>query len=78
MERKIKNHDMPVGQLRRAADLLPPPNQLALPEETIKVTIALKKTSIEFFKHQAQKHHTKYQKMIRELLDRYAGVYQPA
>ena len=78
MERKIKNHDMPVGQLKRTADLLPPPDQLVLPQETIKVTIALKKTSIEFFKQEAQKHHTKYQKMIRELLDRYAGVYQPA
>ena len=74
---KIKKHngDMPVGELKRVADILPPPDELALPEETVKVTIALTKRSLDFFKREAQKHHSKYQKMIRELVDRYARQY---
>ena len=67
---------MPAGKLSRVADFLPPPEKLVLPEETVKVTIALKKSSVEFFKKEARKHHAKYQKMIRELLDRYASRYQ--
>jgi|GEM_PF-2498177 len=55
---------------------LPPPGELVVAEEAVKVTIALKKSSIEFFKKEAEKYHTKYQKMIRELLDKYASRYQ--
>jgi predicted DNA binding CopG/RHH family protein len=42
-------------------------------EENIKITISLKKSSIEFFKEQAKKHKTSYQKMIREVVDWYAS-----
>ena len=38
----------------------------------IKVTISLSKRSVEFFKEQARKHNTQYQRMIRRLLDAYA------
>jgi len=41
----------------------------------VKVTIALSKRSIEFFKAEARRHNTQYQKMIRRLLDRYAERY---
>lgn len=75
MKAKINNPDMPVGRLVRIKDFLPPPSGLAIPEETTKVTISLKKSSIEFFKRQAQQNHTKYQRMIRELIDRYAMQY---
>ncbi|MCI0515023.1 CopG family transcriptional regulator, partial [candidate division KSB1 bacterium] len=40
-------------------------------EETVKVTISLSKTSIDFFKEVARKNRTQYQKMIRRLLDEY-------
>ncbi len=69
---------MPIGKLMRVEDQLPPPEQLVMPETTVKITIALKKSSLEFFRRQAQKHHTKYQRMIRELVDKYATLYQPA
>lgn len=55
---------------------LPAPAALVFEEETIKVTLALKKSSVEFFKREADKHQTKYQKMIRELVDKYAVLYQ--
>jgi len=44
-------------------------------EEPVKVTIALSRRSVEFFKSEAARHHTQYQKMIRRLLDQYAEHY---
>ena len=74
MKKKI-DLDMPVGKLTKVEDFLPPPSKLVVPEPTVKITIALRASSVEFFKHQARRHHTKYQKMIRELIDRYALQY---
>jgi len=76
MKSKIKYTDEPMGILRVMNDFLPPPEQLVLKEDNVKVTIALKKTSIEFFKKEAKKHHTSYQKMIRQLIDRYTSHHQ--
>jgi hypothetical protein len=75
MRRKSPDIDKPYGKLTRVNDFLPPPDKLIMPEDTIKVTIYLKKTSVAFFKRIANKYHTKYQKMIRHLLDCYATQY---
>jgi len=56
-------------------DFLPPPSELVFREETEKVTIALSKRSVNFFKREARLHGTQYQRMIRALLDRYAEAY---
>ena len=61
-----------MGKVRVVSDFLPSPEELALRDETIKVTIALSKASVDFFKNEAQKYNTQYQKMIRRLLDEYA------
>ncbi|MDP2799703.1 MAG: CopG family transcriptional regulator, partial [Deltaproteobacteria bacterium] len=63
-------------ELRVVNDFLPPPDQLVLKEENVKVTIALKKSSIDFFKKEAKKQHTSYQKMIRQVIDWYASHYK--
>jgi predicted DNA binding CopG/RHH family protein len=76
MKNKIKYTDEPMGELRVIKDFLPPPDQLVLKEENVKVTIALKKSSIEFFKKEAKKHRTSYQKMIRQIIDWYASHYK--
>lgn len=78
MKKKIKNLDMPIGKLTKIKDFLPPPEKLIIPEENIKVTLSLKKSSIDFFKQQAKSYHTKYQKMIRQLLDKYTTLYSSA
>lgn len=75
MKKRTINSDLPIGKLVRVKDFLPPPSHLAMPEESTKITISLKKSSVKFFKHQADRYHTKYQRMIRELLDRYATEY---
>jgi hypothetical protein len=71
MKPKIKYTDEPLGKVELVADMLPSPGELAFKEDTVKVTIALSKSSVDFFKREAKKHDTKYQQMIRRLLDAY-------
>jgi hypothetical protein len=71
MSAKIKYSDEPLGKIQVVPDFLPSPAELAFREEGVKVTLALSKKSIEFFKTEAAKHHTQYQRMIRRLLDAY-------
>ena len=75
MSRKTRDPNLPVGNLTRVKDFLPPPEKLVMPEDTIKVTLLLSKSSVRFFKRQAARHRTKYQRMIRELVDRYTTQY---
>ena len=74
MSAKIKYTDEPV-KARVVRDFLPRPEQLAFREEGVKVTIALSKKSVAFFKSEAAKHHTQYQRMIRRLVDTYVDTY---
>ncbi|SRR5713101_3814528 len=64
--------DKPLGKLKVVPDFLPAPKDLEFREEGIRVTLSLSKRSVEFFKREATKHHTQYQRMIRRLLDAYA------
>ena len=73
MKAKIKYTNEPMGRVKVIHDFLPSPEQLALKDETVKVTIALSKSSIEYFKNEAKKYNTQYQKMIRRLLDEYTA-----
>lgn len=75
MKNKINYKDGPIEEVKIIPDFLPPPEELAFREETVKVTIALSKVSVDFFKQEAEKHHVPYQKMIRRLLDEYALRY---
>lgn len=69
---RIKYTNEPLGRLRVVRDFLPPPEDLVFRDEGVKVTIALSKRSVDFFKGEARKHNTQYQRMIRRLLDAYA------
>lgn len=72
MKNRDSNYEMPRGKLVPVSDFLPPPSELMFPDDMIKITISIKRTSFDFFKREALRNHTKYQKMIREVLDRYA------
>ncbi len=61
-----------MDDVRVIRDFLPRPEELALREDTVKVTLQLTRSSVEFFKREAALHHTPYQRMIRRLLDEYA------
>jgi hypothetical protein len=72
MSAKIKYANEPLGRMKIVHDFLPPPEDLVFRDEGVKVTIALSKRSVQFFKDEARKHNTQYQRMIRRLLDAYA------
>lgn len=74
MKTKIKYTNEPI-EAKVITDFLPPPEELAFREEGVKVTIALSKKSVDFFKSEASKHHTQYQRMIRKLIDTYVETY---
>lgn len=71
MSRRIRYTDEPLGKLRVIPDFLPPPEDLVFRDEGVKVTISLSRRSVEFFKREARRHNTQYQRMIRRLLDAY-------
>lgn len=75
MRAKIKYTDEPI-KAKVVQDFLPPPEELAFRVEGVKVTIALSKKSVDFFKSEATKHHTQYQRMIRRLIDTYVETYE--
>ena len=70
--KKAIDIDKPIGKMKRIKDFLPDPEELVYPEKKVKITISLSESSVAYFKHEAKKYHTKYQKMIRNLLDLYA------
>jgi len=47
-----------------------------LREESLKVTISFEKSPVDFFKKEAKKQKTSYQRMIRQVVDWYASHYQ--
>jgi hypothetical protein len=61
-----------VGELRPARDFLPPPDELVLRDDGVKVTLTLSRGSVEFFKREARRSRVPYQRMIRALVDEYA------
>ena len=65
-----------MGKPKVIKDVLPPPRLLALREDKVKITISLSKSSIEFFKKEARRNRTSYQKMIRKVIDFYASHYE--
>ena len=75
MKSKVKYTDERMGKLRVVDDFLPAPEELVFKEDNVKITMALSKTSVDFFKAEARKHHTSYQAMIRRLVDLYASQH---
>lgn len=75
MNKKIKYTNEPLGNVKVIKDFLPSPDELSFNEEAVKVTLALSKKSIDFFKSEATKNHTQYQRMIRRLVDAYVELH---
>ena len=76
MSKKTIYSNEPLGKLEVVPDFLPSPEELSFRDETVKVTISLSKSSVKFFKEEAKKNNTQYQKMIRRLLDAYTDAYR--
>jgi hypothetical protein len=78
MSARIKYTSEPIGEPRVIKDFLPSPSELAFRDEDVKITITLSKTSVDFFKSEAAKADTQYQRMIRRLLDAYVEAHTPS
>jgi predicted DNA binding CopG/RHH family protein len=76
MRKGVRYTEEPLGDIRGVHDFLPPPAELVCKEDTVKVTLGLSRRSVDFFKKEAKKHETQYQKMIRRLLDLYVDRQQ--
>ena len=61
-----------IGRVRIIEDFLPTPDDLVPREDNVKVTLALSRRSLDFFKREARKRRVPYQRMIRALVDTYA------
>ena len=72
-ERTIRYTKGESGDVRVVKDFLPPPKELVLAEDNVKVTLSLTRRSLDFFKREAKKHRVPYQRMIRALVDEYAA-----
>ena len=59
-------------------DFLPSPAELAFRDEDVKITITLSRKSVDFFKAEAARAETQYQRMIRRLLDAYVDAHAGA
>lgn len=75
MRKRIRYTDEAMGEVRVVKDFLPSPDQLVLREDSVKVTISLSKSSVDYFKRVASENRTQYQKLIRKVLDLYASHF---
>ena len=71
-KKRVKYSREPIGPIKVVPDFLPSPSELAFREDEIKVTLSLSKRNVAFFKAEAKKRGTPYQRMIRRLIDAYA------
>ena len=78
MSGRIKYTNERIGAVKVVPDFLPPPESLVFRDDGVKVTIALSRRSVEFFKREAALHGQPYQRMIRRLLDAYTMRYDHA
>jgi predicted DNA binding CopG/RHH family protein len=76
--KKTKYSDAPlaievaIAKSEVGEDFLPKPSELVFKEDNVKVTLELSKRSVALFKKYADRKGVKYQRMIRNLVDRYA------
>ena len=75
MKKKDKYSNVEIGEIEIVKDFLPKPEELIYKEETVKVTLNLSRSSVDFFKKIARQHGSQYQKVIRNLLDRYTSHF---
>ena len=73
MKKRIEYTDEPMEKIKITKDFLPSPEELIFKDQTVKVTISLSKSSVDYFKQIAKSYNTQYQKMIRRLLDEYVS-----
>jgi len=75
MKKTINYTEGEIGEIEIVKDFLPSPSELARRESNVRVTINLRRSSVDFFKNVARKNKVQYQRVIRALLDTYATSF---
>ena len=75
MKKPVKHTDEAAEVSSVVAKFLPTPGDLVFGDDIEKVTVALSKRTVEFFKRESRLHGTQYRRMIGALLDRYADAH---
>ncbi|WP_413578508.1 CopG family transcriptional regulator [Bdellovibrio sp. HCB290] len=73
--RSVVKSDAPQGKVTRVDDFLPPPEVLFSVDDKVKITIEIEGSTLDFFKDQASKTGSKYQRLMRQVLKQYAKKY---
>ncbi len=63
--------NIPVQKIDRTLKDMPYPIGLVPTEKKVLVSFYLNKSTVRFFKKEADRHHAKYQRMMRAVLERY-------
>ena len=66
------NFEAPIGKTTQVDDFLPPPEVLFAGDDRVKITIEIEGSTLDFFKDQAIKTGSKYQRLMRLVLKQYA------
>ena len=75
MKKPVKHADEVLARESMVANFLPTPGDLVFGDDIEKVTIAVSKRTVDFFKREARLHGTQYRRMVGALLDRYAEAH---
>ena len=75
-KKTIKYTKGDIGEIKILDDFIPPPHKLIKKADTVKVTLALSRNSVNFFKEHSTKLNVPYQRMIRALVDGYAEKHE--
>ncbi len=73
---KYKVFEGTFGKMVQVPDFLPSPEDLVLRPPAIKITLNMNQKTLRFFKAEADRLGGSYQRMIRNLLDHYAEMFQ--
>lgn len=73
---EVNYTDEPIQIGERVEDFLPRPEDLVFRPKGVKVTLTLSEDSLAYFKQQAERLQTPYQRMIRNLIDEYVHQMQ--
>ena len=73
MKKRIRYENEPIGPVEIVPDFLPSPEELARDDDGVKITLSLSRRSVDFFKAEAARRNSSYQRMIRRLVDAYAA-----
>ena len=67
--------NIPVGKIDRTIKDMPYPIGLVPVEKKVRVSIYFNQSTVRYFRKEADRHHTKYQRMMRAVLERYQHTH---